>query len=174
MNNNNYCSPQSNRKDIIMIFQNEKGVTLVEILLAITILLIILTSIMNFFPQMAQMNKQNTNKSQAVQLAREVLVEWQEYSQKNNNDLVELLQSGSEAIDEIEGLKKIDYDDSYFIFEGKRDSFNVKVTIEKDSDLESKPHQLHYTQIQIYNDRNEIVSETYGYIEYRSSLGGGL
>ncbi|CAH2716273.1 hypothetical protein BACCIP111895_03457 [Neobacillus rhizosphaerae] len=57
--------------------QNEKGVTLLEVLISIVILSIIFLSVMRFFPQMGFMNNQNAEKTQAINTAKEILIDWQ-------------------------------------------------------------------------------------------------
>lgn len=60
----------------MFLVHNEKGITLLEVLVSITILSVILLSITNFFPQMGMMNEHNGAKSQGVNEAKEILVKW--------------------------------------------------------------------------------------------------
>jgi len=64
--------------------QNEKGLTLVEILAAIVILAIVLVSFSSFFLQSAKHTKYNNEKLTAVQIAEEVIadVRSEEYDKK--------------------------------------------------------------------------------------------
>jgi len=55
--------------------QNEKGLTLVEILAAVVILAIVLVSFSNFFLQSAKHTKYNNEKLTAVQVAEEVIAD---------------------------------------------------------------------------------------------------
>ncbi len=75
------------------LVRNEKGVTLIEILAAVVILSIILVSLMNFFPQMGFINKLNGEKSQAINTAKQVLIDWQ-----NDNGVEAFLKGDSSAI----------------------------------------------------------------------------
>ena len=52
------------------LVENEKGLTLIEVLASIVILSIILVSIMNFFPQMGLMNKTNARKISSNQYSQ--------------------------------------------------------------------------------------------------------
>ncbi|WP_442595270.1 prepilin-type N-terminal cleavage/methylation domain-containing protein [Neobacillus sp. D3-1R] len=54
--------------------KEQKGFTLLEVLLSITILSIILISFFSFFPQAAKFNDTNDQKLKGVSLAKEVLV----------------------------------------------------------------------------------------------------
>lgn len=152
-------------------FNNQKGTTLVEVLLSIVILTIVLTSIMNFFPQMGMINKQNENKTQAISLAKKVLIEeWQtiyikdqfsEWVKDNNNILPENLEYSSPK--EKDG----------YLFYKRKDklaSFDVEVIIKIDPDLKTKPSHANAIHIKLINDKGTIVSENYGYIIYEAGV----
>lgn len=55
--------------------QNEKGMTLVELLIAIVLLGIVLVSFMSFFTQSAKFTAHNNEKLTAVQVAEDVIAE---------------------------------------------------------------------------------------------------
>lgn len=60
------------------LMQNEKGLTLVEILAALVILGIVLVSVMSFFTQSAKFTAHNNEKLTNVQVAEEVIAEVRE------------------------------------------------------------------------------------------------
>jgi type II secretory pathway component PulJ len=66
------------------LVKNEKGVTLIEVLAAIVILMIILGSVMNFFPQIGFVNKSNEEKAEAINTAKLILHNWQNDSNVKN------------------------------------------------------------------------------------------
>ncbi|WP_179884874.1 type II secretion system protein J [Bacillus sp. AFS015802] len=135
--------------------QNEKGVTLLEVLLSITILSIILLSIMNVFPQMGMMNEHNEAKSQGVNEAKRVLVNW-----KASEEVVDFLQDPAPANRPM-GYKR--EDTTYYYFQTLEQPFDVYIKIKKNTDLHSAPSKAHLVEIKLLKD-HRTVSETYGYI----------
>lgn len=59
-------------------YNNEKGMTLLELLLAMTILMIVITVFFQFFSQSASFNNKNEKKLKAINLARETISEIKE------------------------------------------------------------------------------------------------
>lgn len=57
------------------LMQNEKGLTLVEILAALVILGIVLVSVMSFFTQSAKFTSHNNEKLTNIQVAEEIIAE---------------------------------------------------------------------------------------------------
>ncbi|WP_394233120.1 prepilin-type N-terminal cleavage/methylation domain-containing protein [Niallia oryzisoli] len=141
-----------------MNLHNQKGITLVEVLLSIVILTIVLTSVMNFFPQMGQLNRQNIGKTNAVNVAKEELRRWQK------SEDVKLLLAGK-----ADGNTIPEYtseDTNYYYFVKELESLSMEVKIKKVSDLDTEPTKAHYIHIRLNNEKNALVSETYGYIIY--------
>lgn len=139
----------------MVLVQNEKGVTLLEVLLSITILSIILLSISNFFPQMGMMNVHNEVKSQGMNEAKRVLVKW-----KASKEVSDFLKEPTPINRPIEYKNE---DSHYFYFITSENQFDVHIKIKKKSDLNSTPSKAHLTQIKL-QENNRTVSETYGYI----------
>ena len=139
----------------MFVLQNEKGITLLEVLLSITILSIILLSITNFFPQMGMMNEHNEAKSQGVNEAKKVLVKW-----KSSQEVIKFLKNPTPANRPREYKSE---DNTHFYFHTSEQGFNIDIKIEKTSDLNSTPFKVHLIQIKLQKD-NRFVSETYGYI----------
>ncbi|MCA0150485.1 prepilin-type N-terminal cleavage/methylation domain-containing protein [Rossellomorea vietnamensis] len=134
---------------------NEKGITLLEVLVSITILSVILLSITNFFPQMGMMNEHNGAKSQGVNEAKEILVKW-----KASREVRKFL------IDPAPINRPVEYkseDNTYFYFNTSEQNFDIHIKIKKKSDLNSTPSKAHFIEIKLQKDHH-IVSETYGYI----------
>lgn len=137
------------------ISQNEKGVTLIEVLLSIVILSVIFLSIMRFFPQMGFMNKENEDKTQAINTANEILIEWQESEDVKIN-------LKNRTMNVLPGY--ITPDSTNYKFKTKKGNFDVNIKIQINSDLISTPIKTHLIQIELLNKRGNIVSKTYGYI----------
>lgn len=145
--------------------RNENGVTLIEVLVAMTILAIILISIMMIFPQMGMMNKFNIDKTQAMNSAKEILVKWSESStvqtflDNQNPEIVKSVFDVTEyKIDEVEG---------YYYFVSTRDPYKVIISIKIDPSNESKTISLHTITVQLLDKQGKEITKTYGYIEKR-------
>jgi prepilin-type N-terminal cleavage/methylation domain-containing protein len=137
----------------LKIKSSEKGLTLVEILLSIVILSIIFLSIIKFFPQMGFMNKENENKTIAINSAKDILNQWQ-----NSADVINFLKSPTTVV-----LSGFDHADSnYYYFKTHQGDFDVNIKIKINSDLRSLPIKTHLIDIQLKN--GNVISETYGYI----------
>lgn len=72
-----------------MNFKNERGLTLIEVLLSITILGIVATSFLSFFNQAYSYTKMNEDKTVGINVARNVLyyVEQQDFDKIKNTYL---------------------------------------------------------------------------------------
>ncbi|SEM33402.1 prepilin-type N-terminal cleavage/methylation domain-containing protein [Mesobacillus persicus] len=152
---------------------NEKGVTLLEVVLAMAILSIILISFLNIFPQMGMMNNFNEEKTQGINTAKELLVEWQNYPEMANfpsNSIkadIEVDQANFSKIGEY----KDHHEGDYYFFEYDHEvspsntKYAVKVRILVDEEVDSEQTKAHRIYIELLNkDRGTKVSETYGYI----------
>lgn len=156
--------------------KNEKGVTLVEVLAAVVILTIIMGSIMNFFPQIATVNKENGDKSQAINTARYVLNKWQ-----NDVDIRNYLTSeGKVTLPSTIKLISENPNNQDYHLQSNEGNFNLDVYISKCPDLpnnvfkisdpkcsnpssyDSKVTKAYRTKIQISNKK--VTTDTYGYI----------
>jgi prepilin-type N-terminal cleavage/methylation domain-containing protein len=137
------------------IFRNEKGLTLLEVLISIVILSIILLSTMSLFPQMGFINKENVDKTKAINNAKDLLIEWENsYSVKNylkNNKITSL-----------PGYYKTD--SNFYYCKSTTGNFDVFIKIKTKTDLVSTPIETRLINIQLLNKRNNVVGETYGYI----------
>jgi prepilin-type N-terminal cleavage/methylation domain-containing protein len=149
--------------------KSEKGVTLVEVLAAITLLSIVLVSMLGMFPQMGMVNTHNEAKAQAINIAKEILIDWQEDSAvklfiKETGHTVGFAQTPGD---------KVNYTDfsstsfpEYYFFETTKDHYDVHIKIKKNSKIKvvSSEAQVNQIIVQLLNERGNIVSETYGYV----------
>lgn len=138
---------------------NQNGVTLLEILLSITILSIILVTVINIFPQMGLINQKNEDKSQAVNTAIQVMIEWQ-----NNQEVKNFLINQSGPIPNYLTKSGVNYTS-----ESSKDGVKVSVKIAGSSDFDSDPKmtsptKVHQIHVQLKNNQNNLVGESFGYI----------
>ncbi|MFP7299847.1 prepilin-type N-terminal cleavage/methylation domain-containing protein [Neobacillus niacini] len=150
------------------LINNEKGVTLIEVIISIAILSILLISFMNFFPQMGLMNRQNEDKTQAINTAKNLLVDWQE-SIKVKGFLTKNNQGSGFTPNNIGDKEYYTHFDpnpsgSDYIFKTTKDNYDVNITISKNPRKNSNAYSVHLIIVQLLNDKGNTVSETYGYI----------
>lgn len=156
----------------MILIKNEKGVTLIEVLVAVVILSIILGTIMNFFPQMGLMNKGNVDKSQAINTSKQELIKWQ-----NDGGVQNFLASNGTGALPTLGTKLADVtlsDGSYYHFVSTEGSFGVDIYINKvkdsnlptstDPNISIKLKKAYYIKIQVSNTKGNVLTENYGYI----------
>lgn len=143
------------------LVKSEKGLTLLEVLISIVILSIIFISFMGFFPQMGMMNQQNSDKEQAINTAKQLLISWENNSQvktflnpetQSTAVLPQTPQTGSGS------------DSGYYIFNTTAGSLSAKVKIKMSPDPSSTLLKGHLIIIQLFNTKGNLVTETYGYI----------
>ncbi|WP_312470999.1 type II secretion system protein [Neobacillus sp.] len=150
------------------LLKNEKGLTLIEVLLSIVILSMILLSIMSMFPQMGFVNKQNEDKAQAINMAKEILVNWQE-----SNEVKTFIEKPDhitgftpEFVNEKVNYTHFAYDKypDYYYFGTTKDHYDVRIKIKKSPIKSSKVSHVHQIVVQLINKRGNIIAETYGYV----------
>lgn len=151
-------------------FQHEKGVTLIEVIISVAILSIVLISFFNFFPQMGFMNKQNEDKIQGINTAKQIMVKWQ-----NSQDVKDFLVSGNlppKDGNEDESLNYEDYipdntdpdteEKHYYLFTKKIDDLEVDIKLYKEDELSTSTtaNKIHV----IVKNKRGNLSESYGYV----------
>lgn len=146
--------------------RNEKGVTLIEVLVSIVLLSIIFLSVMRFFPQMGLMNNQNQNKAKAINITKEVLINWQESSDVKwflvKTDQV----TGFTSTDPKVAYTGFSYDLNYYYFETTKDIYDVHIRINRFPETSSRLSSINSIVIQLLDKKNRhVVSETFGYVK---------
>jgi len=141
-----------------MVTRNEKGVTLLEILISITIFSIILVSIMKFFPQITFTNKLNADKTQAINTARQILIEWQ-----NSSNVKSFLKRPSSS--PVLPAPLAGQDSEYYYFQTK-EKFDEKIIIKRSAppNFPSGSTEPRYIEIQLFSNSGTVLTKTYGYI----------
>ncbi|WP_394119702.1 prepilin-type N-terminal cleavage/methylation domain-containing protein [Planococcus donghaensis] len=91
------------------LMQNEKGLTLVEILAALVILGIVLVSVMSFFTQSAKFTAHNNEKLTNIQVAEEVIAEIRPLNFTLNNNNMPARDKVLEQLVEYESLNDNTY-----------------------------------------------------------------
>jgi uncharacterized pyridoxamine 5'-phosphate oxidase family protein len=155
--------------EYMKILKGEKGVTLVEVLASITLLSIVLITTMNIFPQMGMLNKHNEDKAQAINMAKEILIDWQEADEVEEF----IKENRTSGFTPIAGNPKVAYTnfsydteaDGYYYFITTKDQYDVHIKIKKSPKINSSSGQVNQITVQLLNERGNVVSETYGYVK---------
>ncbi|WP_301108368.1 type II secretion system protein [Sporosarcina sp.] len=145
-----------------MKVDNEKGMTLVEILAALTILGIVFVGFMTIFPQMNTMNNRTEAKLETMNMAKQELVKLRD----SPNSLFNLdLEINYDLGDYERYEKEIEKEkDSYLV---EIDCYNNELTNQScsgDGEVEgSRKKELYKIHIKITKD-TKLTSETFGYL----------
>lgn len=149
-------------------FQNERGMTLIEILAAITILSIIFISFMLLFPQMTSFNSRTETKLITMNLAKQELAQIQSLHfnwPPTSDQLMEININYTETTNPPPptGIKRLKY-------QKKEYQYLLDMYINPDLENEGRVDSiaLHKVHLQIFSKGN-VISETYGYIEVRGN-----
>ncbi|QTD41568.1 prepilin-type N-terminal cleavage/methylation domain-containing protein [Sporosarcina sp. Te-1] len=133
---------------------NERGLTLVEILASLVILGIVFVGFMTVFPQMTNFNEKTGSKLETMNLAR---LELEEY--KKPKFISDFTESG-DYVDENNHWVKVK--------EASNGSGKIKYIVDKEpvltSDGISGQVNLHKFSLEII-ENSKIISETFGYVE---------
>lgn len=142
--------------------KNEKGMTLVEVLAALIILVLVITVFLQFLPQLATTNKKNVEKNQAINLAEEELLLWKDTI---SDDLDSFKANAIETNCSFDNSKvcyvieKVDLQvDNY------NSEFYVSINLQKEYESDLTARRLHIT---INNRENDTkFSEAFGFVYY--------
>lgn len=156
-----------------MHMKNEKGVTLIEVILSITILMIVFSVLINYLPQMATSNNQNIDKNLAVNLAKDELLYWKE-ALKNKSDFDHFINHIATKVACLDGSAENGdcYQQLFTELNGEYESmitnldekFQVRVKVWGTPTSTSEAVDLHQVHIAIMDEDELLKSETYGYI----------
>lgn len=150
---------------------NEKGITLIEVLASIVLLMIIFLIFAQIFPQMSITNKNNLDKNHAINLAAEELNHWQ--NTLNTKPKIDSFKSNATIIQcSLEGTNNAIcyYKEKIEIQHEKyREDFYVSIKLWEESELHRdigvstrNAYRVHVEIKSWQNDKK--ISETFGFI----------
>lgn len=138
-----------------LYFNSQNGMTLVELLAAITILAVLFIGFLSIFPQMTKSNMQTEEKLETMNLAK--------------IELVELKEGKLEKLHVLDPEPEIISNDEITRFRYEKEGYQYIVDYYIDHDLESDGHpksvQLNKIHIKV-NKSDNLISETFGYLKY--------
>lgn len=139
--------------------KNERGMTLVEVLAALTILGIVFIGLMTVFPQMTLFNEKTNAKLETMNLAKQELVDLQQ----SPNSLFSKALSSEDGNHKVYVYPKADY------------QFEVTYTIapelgekleESETNTSNNPKTLNKIEIIVKEEgTGRKISETFGYLK---------
>jgi prepilin-type N-terminal cleavage/methylation domain-containing protein len=140
---------------MLKLYENEKGLTLIEVLASIVLLSVVIMSFLSLFPQITNFNKYTEENLQAAATAKELRV-----LVKEKFDNFESPTSTNVLVNET-----MDISSDSIKFIGQFNDFPVEVVIFKDKkDVSGSFEDLYQMKISILNENNNEISYTYGYI----------
>lgn len=148
-------------------YANENGLTLVEVLASIVLLMIVLITFIHFFPQMATTNHKNIERNRAINIAREELLYWQG---KLVTELEAFKENATKKSCFIEGEATFCYEFQTDVTHDKySEKFDTSITLweksDLDFDLEHSKTDAYRLHIEIKNKENGgKLSEIFGYV----------
>lgn len=144
--------------------KNEKGMTLVEVLAALIILVLVITVFLQFLPQLATTNKKNVEKNQAINLAEVELLHWKDEISAHPDTFKASAQLKNCSFDnnkncyvvEKENLQDDQYNKNFYV------SINYQQKPEEGDFDKIQAHRLH---LEIKSRENDTkVSEAFGFV----------
>ncbi|SKA90868.1 MULTISPECIES: type II secretion system protein [Sporosarcina] len=140
---------------------NEKGMTLVEILAALVILGIVFIGFMTIFPQMNNMNNRTETKLETMNLAKKVLADFREASPSLPTDY-ELMPTNANQVSERYTRSNKDYFIEVICSPREDSEFNNQKCNNSENNPDRKT-DLYKIHIEVKKEE-KIVSESFGYI----------
>ncbi|PKG21681.1 type IV pilus modification PilV family protein [Niallia nealsonii] len=158
---------------LLQYIKNNKGISLIEILLSIVILGILIASLITFFPQASQSMNETDKKLTSVNIAKEWLVQAQNSTQVKSflNNMVNQPNSSivySITNTDYQGLPlvSINHDAQYGELVLKEENYFVHLTISSiPENLKNiGKTRLYKIHVHIYDEKNNLKSNIYGYL----------
>lgn len=137
------------------VWNNDKGLTLVEILASLVILGIVFVGFMTVFPQMTNFNEKTETKLLAMNEARSELIRLQKSPMNLQNEQL------------------VRQDELYLYYEYELGEYKYKVKYKKQADVISESIDtvtLNSIEIQVYKKgTNKVSSEIFGYLKKKKT-----
>jgi prepilin-type N-terminal cleavage/methylation domain-containing protein len=163
---------------------NQKGMTLLEILLALTILSIIFVSVIPFLLSAVKNNKMVENNHQSIYVAKEQLAVIQ--SSADIQEFLEDIQNVQPSVIAKSAYPNLNlFSDiitvqlqeknvntnaitvaNYYVLKIKEGLLMIEVNIRTIPDYNGNP-KLYRTIINVYDENNKLLTKSFGYIKYR-------
>ncbi|OIJ10285.1 hypothetical protein BKP35_14400 [Anaerobacillus arseniciselenatis] len=155
--------------------KNHNGLTLLEVLLAFSILTIVFIAFLTFFPQIGTFNQITDEKMRAVNVAKQQLVIVQnDFGPKFINNLntnpqpTNIYDQNNPYYISLNLIEDIDVDENYYLLLTKRQGLLISIKINKEPELSDvrKLYKVEATVVQ--DDDSRELTKLYGYIVYRN------
>ncbi|WP_141431854.1 prepilin-type N-terminal cleavage/methylation domain-containing protein [Bacillus sp. 03113] len=162
--------------NINFLYRNQRGFTLIEVLLAFVILTILIFSFLSLFPQASKTNERTDERFTGANLAKEVLVKIQKSegitnlltNLKNNpNSSLTLSKDNVQyaSLNLAENIQKTDSQVTLITYEN---TYKINIMLRIDPNFIGS-EELYQTHIMIQNRSEKKVSDIFGYVIYKLS-----
>ena len=157
---------------------NERGLTLLEVLLSFSILSVVFVTFMAFFTNAFQYNSLSSDEIQGTNLVRATLAELKENSAKRvamedflgnvrNGDL-SMSQPAYAALSLTGTVGETRFnEEDYYTLQIQHFQYKVFVHVKRKPDFLGTSISLYRLYVQVFND-TKLLSDTYAYFEYDS------
>jgi Tfp pilus assembly protein PilV len=163
------------------LIKNEKGLTLLEVILSFAILTIVITSFLALFPQVAKFNQKTDESFTAINLANEKLAIIEQIAKKSSKEMdvtKKIFVIGSANQLEMKSLSKdntnfsklnltqnISNQTNEYIMNTQDGNYATKITITKAPDTQTTSViHLYRVFIEVQSSEGSKKTELYGYV----------
>lgn len=166
------------------IKSDQKGLTLIEVLLAFTILSIIFATVVPFLISAVKNNKMVETSHQSIYFAKEELTTIQNNAEIQsflraiqNVQPTEIPKTSYPHLNLLSNIKTVQLEEkksdtdpvilaNYYVLEIKEGPLKMEVFIRSNADYMGKP-KLYRTIIHVYDENNKLLTKSFGYIKYK-------
>ncbi|MER2060024.1 MAG: prepilin-type N-terminal cleavage/methylation domain-containing protein [Niallia sp.] len=145
--------------------QNDKGISLIEILVSIVLLGILITSFLTFFPQVSSFNQKTDERLTSVTIAKSWLVQAQNSESTLYKQLINLTENPTATINTgnlpLTNIKR-NSDSIELIF--KENNYFIHLYLFHEEEILQGVNTLYKIRIDVFDKQDKLNSNIYGYI----------
>lgn len=146
--------------------QNDKGISLIEILISIVLLSILITSFLTFFPQVSSFNQKTDERLTSVTLAKSWLVQAQNSESTLYKQLINLTDNPSASINtsDLDLLTNINRNSDVIELIFKENNYFIHLYLYYRQETLKGANTLYKIRIDVFDEQDKLNSHIYGYI----------
>jgi len=146
--------------------QNDKGISLIEILISIVLLSILITSFLTFFPQVSSFNQKTDERLTSVTLAKSWLVQAQNSESTLYKQLINLTDNPSASINtsDLDLLTNINRNSDVIELIFKENNYFIHLYLYYREETLKGANTLYKIRIDVFDEQDKLNSHIYGYI----------
>ncbi|WP_400242654.1 prepilin-type N-terminal cleavage/methylation domain-containing protein [Niallia sp. JL1B1071] len=146
--------------------QNDKGISLIEILVSIVLLSILITSFLTFFPQVSSFNQKTDERLTSVTLAKNWLVQAQNNESILYKQLINLTENPSTSVNagNLPLLTNINRNSDAIELIFKENNYFIHLYLYYREEILKGANTLYKIRIDVVDEQDKLNSNIYGYI----------